>query len=277
MIIHIGDRKTGSTTLQNHFFNEFENIIFFHGYHNFITNLIQNANKGENVLVSDERLSGNLMKFNKFEEFKTSLLNIKSLFHECSIIYIVREQVSWLNSWYGECLKSGLTLSPKEFVNYFNDDKYLINEYDLFYKNKIEFIKENFSYFYIAEYSDLFDPHSNSLSELGNFISGTSNTVDFNFKSSHLRKGLSRSQALSLLFFNNIEHKINSSTPFSLNNSLFKTLRIRPKEFCSIWLNWLKFFDDRKIDLGKFLSKKLRVKLGEDWSWSKKFIKNSSF
>ncbi len=141
-IIHIGMMKTASTYFQNYIFNQFEDIYYtglwniernpinnfigkilytsianidFHCERKKIGEYIGSINQ-EKILISNEELIGNVaLNFvNQVNIFKS----LKKMFKNIKIIFITREQRSFLESYYIQTLHEYEVKSVREMLNF---------------------------------------------------------------------------------------------------------------------------------------------------------------
>ncbi len=187
LIIHIGMRKTATTTLQNYFKDKyFNNLNFIFSKHN-IRNVSQvNYSLSDTLFHIIEKDKVNFISyenliyfdyeygiFKDYEKYKTRIIPThKSIYKlneeleklknkidyklDISIIIVLREQLSFIESYYKHNVKRKFTTKPfNEFLLDLDLDKfkysYYINELDKLFKLKVFWYDDQVHY-----YKDIF-------------------------------------------------------------------------------------------------------------------------
>lgn len=143
--IHVGLSKAASTFLQESFFPAVKDALFVHAPYTAVPepNPIQRFVRAlftrnvacldlprirdeiaafvqrsghARVLVSSEALFGT--PFENNADFRRNADVLAEVFEAPKIWFIVRRQDTWLESWYSQLLKMGLSTSPARFTNY---------------------------------------------------------------------------------------------------------------------------------------------------------------
>jgi len=106
--IHIGIHKTGTTFLQECFFPQIKDIMYYYKTHNYdrIPDL------GLPILISDEEISRSMPHTDG--GFK-NLTDLKVLYPDAKVIIGVRGYKSWFKSCYAQYIKSGGYMTFKQY------------------------------------------------------------------------------------------------------------------------------------------------------------------
>lgn len=161
VFIHIGLPKTGTTYMQNYFFNKLDNVEMLHSpkfYKMFSKKIDEKRNI--NFLLSNEGLSGVVWnhnwllgkknEFHWFDSFIWGIKKLKLLFPNAIIIIFFRRHGDLLLSIYKQYIHAGGTMKLSEFYN----EKGVIRDEDLNFKKRIKYIRSNFNELYIFSYED---------------------------------------------------------------------------------------------------------------------------
>jgi hypothetical protein len=135
--LHVGMPKTATTFLQRHVFPKIPGVhyvgwdteFFAHDFqrikyscpfsyidelHNGFRQYLESFDEGK-VLISDEAITG---PGNRAKGIGTSVLVLKEVFPSASILLVLREQLSYLRSFYLQRLREGVNRSAVDFVRY---------------------------------------------------------------------------------------------------------------------------------------------------------------
>lgn len=277
--IHIGFVKTGTTFLQKNFFERSNKVIYFSG-EGFWNHDLSNQTEADKLLISFEVISGNPVSrdrvvgrksYNWNNDFDTRIANLKRLFPDAKIIVGVREHQSFVLSLYKQYLHKGGTLSLKEFFSMKSTG--LLSREELLYKPKFEALQSHFRDIFVYDQRMLFKDCSGVLARLGDFMgvdfvsSLTGNTLTYE------NQGVKLVPGNILRYLNKLNYFLRA-VPFlpTLNNGLFKKLRITPRELCQVRLNPA-FKKDFSLD---FAENEMKTFYREDWNYVKTFIDNPS-
>lgn len=253
ILFHIGIHKTASTSLQQDLFvplngfQSFERIKLLHYFvDKFSTELLSSEELDDLQLfikqsyacqlypvASHERLSGYPLfggydRESIFKRINQSGLNIK-------ILFVIREQNSWIYSAWKQLLKDGANLSLKKFIDLEPDhpDLILPSIFRLEYLNYSREIEELYKLF--GKNNVCVVPMELIFNDFKCFIDKLEKVIDFDFNINKLDSlsWLNKSETLSSLyiqkFLNTFLYKTPSS-PFGLldeRHDLVRTLRGR--------------------------------------------------
>lgn len=81
IIIHIGLPKTATTFLQTEVFPNLENTNFLRSFNSFYELYYSKGNNFENILISDEMLSGLYFKGDPLKNYKKNIQLLKTIFN----------------------------------------------------------------------------------------------------------------------------------------------------------------------------------------------------
>ena len=106
--IHIGCHKTGTSYLQEYFFPNIKDIMYYYKTHNYdrIPDL------GLPILISDEEISMSLP--HKSDDY-LELLKLYKTYPDAKIIIGVRDYKTWFKSCYAQYIKSGGYMTFKQY------------------------------------------------------------------------------------------------------------------------------------------------------------------
>lgn len=133
LYFHIGLAKTGSTYLQNKFFNKLSGIQYIHTSKFYKYNEYIERYKDQPLLFSRE--------FDR--QFFKETLKIAQLYPYAKIIIVLRSNEQWIASQYRRYVKNGGSVSIDEFIDIQNDTG-LWKIRDAQFLDKLEFLTEHF-------------------------------------------------------------------------------------------------------------------------------------
>jgi hypothetical protein len=178
IFVHVGLHKTGTTFLQEEIFSKLNNVNYIHQPRTFLQkDIYSNIPKVRVSFFQPEKTLGDTTEFEpSISSDKINIISreslsgapsvgyidgdvrytiadrIKKYYPDSKIIVGLREKKSWLNSSYGQYVKSGGTYSYNDWFEKVFDDKYLdfdgyINYleklFDDVYVYKLEELKSN--------------------------------------------------------------------------------------------------------------------------------------
>lgn len=160
ILIHIGMHKTGTTYIQNYFFNSLENVEIV-SHPQFYQNISKKKMSDSDwFLISNEGISGVAWNYNwligeknKFcwiDSFHNGIDKIKLLFPEAIILIFFRKHGDLLISMYKQYLHEGGVLKIEDF---YGENK-VISEKDLSISTRINKLKDEFKDVYFLSYED---------------------------------------------------------------------------------------------------------------------------
>ena len=267
IILHIGLHKTGTTFLQNHIFPRLKNTNYFRGWHG-LRNITNKNHK--NILISDEKFSGDPFNLNYIESFKNNIDNLHMLCPKATVLISVRHPKEWILSLYKQYIHQGGINYPDQFFDLENGH-FKIEELSL--KTKVKFLEEKFKKVVLIRSDSIKQNHEltkifNSL-ELKFDINN--NEIITSSKKSNV--GIKyQSQLRFLIYFNRFDKKLTKflNIPSLYANTRFcnlfrKYFPLTPRKIAQNYSNL--FSKKKRINIPEFFFQKYSEVIEEDWKW----------
>ena len=265
--LHIGMQKTGTTFIQNCVLPAFGTTCkVLNGRSNHREIISTKSN--QQLIISDESLSGYLVNGAYFESFVKSVNRIKEYYNDPKIIFGVRRQNTFILSVYKKFLHEGSVKDLEQVYNLNNTG--LLKDEDLNYLKRIMLLKENFSEVFIYTQESLKENLSGFLNALGKFLEVDEIGVD-DLHVGDSNVGVKTTFQVNLLkSLNRINHLfIRTRVLPNLYSKVFKKLGISPRAICQYHLNG---FGNKEFILPKELEVHLTNSFNEDWENIQPFI-----
>jgi len=158
VIIHVGCHKTGTTWLQERFFQNIQGVQYLYKERD-IEKIKEYAKHCSVLIISDEEISGSMP--HRYGELKR-LVEMKSVFPDAKIIIGTREHNSWLGSCYAQAIKAGSYMSKHDYMS-----KYFESHTTYWFKLACHILwKDVFSY----DFGDFIYKKREVLSDMCEFI-----------------------------------------------------------------------------------------------------------
>jgi hypothetical protein len=140
IIIHIGLPKTGTSYLQVDVFPNIPNLQVLRGWESF-RDLID-IPKDQRIMISDEYFSCKMFTEGIYSQLEDRIKRIKNVFNNPIVIVGFRKQQEFVLSYYKQYLHGGGDLDIHDVFNIQNSG--ILKLEDLYYKNWLDTIEENF-------------------------------------------------------------------------------------------------------------------------------------
>jgi hypothetical protein len=257
VIFHVGLHKTGTSYLQNEVFVNSDELLLIRGTNNI--RQLQKYKDGQIVLFSDESFSGNLFGGDYLGDFFRNMKTIEKIFgKDVKIIFGLRKPGALIKSIYKQYVHEGGTESFDYIFNL--NDTGLIKIKDLFYQNRIEYLRSQFNDVFIYEQRTLMSNFQEFSKELAKFM-GIESSFDMptNVKNSNV--GIkSNLQFRTLIFLNRLRQKRITRI---LNRTGLHKLTFR--FFCQ---NILKNVKSKKFEFPHEVIESINLESKEDWDFA---------
>jgi len=257
IVFHIGLHKTGTTFLQRAVFPKLDGI---HVVDQDIRKLF-NSPRENRLLVTHEGLSGDPFEGAWWKEFKMYVRGISRLFPGSECILGFRRHDEMILSLYKQYLHEGGTRDVTELFAL--DGTGRIHPDELFFENRLEFAREHFSDVLVYTQNELRQDLTYFLKRVTEFLEIDLPTSNIEVESHNV--GIKTSFQARLLRFLNRMDDACRRLPFipSLNNTVFRRLRLTPRDICQ---RRLRNMGGKSLQLPDRVSTFLRTQYEEDWS-----------
>jgi len=271
---HIGLHKTGTTFLQKEVFLNMEEVHLVRGKIRELFGYSRSTHRvellKENILVSLEALAGYPWQGKWTEEFYFNIKNISSLFPGSNCIVGFRRHDRMVLSMYKQWLKMGNSGSIDDYFSI--DGSGLISTQELKFEDRIRALDEKFERVFVYTQEELVNDFDSFLTDIKKFLGLSS----FGPKSVERKKynvGVRTQVQMKMLRrLNKWDEKL-QSVPFlpTLNNSVFRSLRITPNDMC---LNRLRWMGKLKASLPPETETYLQEEYADDWAYVQQRVEN---
>lgn len=276
--IHVGFQKTGSTFLQMNYFEKHPELSYYPFTRRFPIELNQSLFK-DRILISNENLIGrpwgyqhppdrNTKNYSWLYDNEVLFKNLNNIMSVDGVIIGIREHSHLILSLYKQYLHEG---GYKKFDDFFDLSKNngIIKSEDLIFAKRISLIKKylskNIFIYDIADFRDY-----GKLEKRLNLFLGISNLeLLTRSKLKKANKGV-EGRNLKILRALNLINFFLLKIPFvpTLNNRLFKKLKITPRDVCQFYLSPL---SGKKFKLSHNVEKDISSYYSDDY---KKLLNN---
>lgn len=267
IIIHIGLPKTGTTFLQNSFFNNMEDVEIIPRYANTL-NLIRDSKK-EILFSSFESYLYNEKEKNLVEQALISINNIKNIFNNPKIIFGYRNHVEYIKALYLQSLNEFKFWTFNDFFSLENDNSFF-NKNDFLLEPIVYKLKQNFSEVYFYDLEDLKNNNEKIVNEIFSFIGSKMQFKDFEIKDENISIK-TKLQFKTLKNLNKLSSFIPKTLP-SLHSTPFKILGITPRQIAQ---KHLKDIPSKPLVLNGYDKEKIDNYYKLDWVKVKEIVNNN--
>jgi len=224
-IIHIGFPKTGTTYLQEVFFNSIDDVYMLRGWKS-IRDVLK-CPKEKVLLISDESFSGDIYSKKWRESFDHNIDMISSQFNNPKIIVGFREQKSFLISSYTQYLYEHGTKDFSEFYNENNNG--VIKHEDLLYTQYLNKLNSKFEDVFVYNNDELKNRFEDFSTEFYKFA-GILHISNLSISNAPRNPGIkSVAQVEKLIKLNRINEKLENIRFLpSLYSKVFKKFKLTP-------------------------------------------------
>ena len=256
LIIHIGLHKTGTTFLQNTYFNSLKNTLYINGNSFFFSWRDQLDETKQNMLLSYEGFSGVAWhnKHSWIDSFKMNIEALKRFFPEAIIIVVFRKHGDLALSMYKQYINEGNSCTLNEFFG----ENAIMTARDLNFKRRIEFLEQKFDKVYLLNYETYkvrgFNYFDGLFSEELNI---ERNRIEH--KSGKSNKSLTGSKLYLLRNINPVYNRL----PIKLKKFL-RYIRISPRD---ILQNKMSFWNPKDPQEFKEFKNQINKDFAEDWQY----------
>ena len=266
--VHIGLHKTGTTFLQTHIFTKIESLTIIRAW--FTHRNITNLSFKDNILITDEGISGDPWKGNYFNDFKQNIKKIKHLYGDVKIIFGIRKHDEFILSLYKQYLHQKGFESVKHLFNMKNTG--ILKLHDLFFHQRILLLKSEFSNVFIYSQDSLKLKPKLVLDSLFTFL-GVSSDIDIDTLKKKENVGVYTEFQVSWLKKLNFINQKLIKTPFlpSLYNSKFTKYKITPRDICQYQLKNIR---SKKFELSPDFKMQIQAYYADDWEKANSFIEH---
>lgn len=267
IVIHVGLSKTGTTYLQKTLFPELPQVEVVEGWHSH-RKLMKSSLKN-NIIISDEEISGWLWQGSGFQDFYPNIKKIKSIYRDPKIIFGIRNHLGFIISVYKQYLHEK---GHHDFDYLFNlENNGLIKHDDLLLMPRINFLKDNFEDVFIYSQESLIKRQDDFMVALNNFLGIDSNLKPTKQKRKRSNEGVkSLYQVNTLKRLNKINYHLEHLHPrLSLYSVNFNRLGITPRNICQ---HHLKNIKSEKFDISQRYKDFINEHYASDWQEAVKHI-----
>jgi hypothetical protein len=264
--IHIGLHKTGTTFLQNSLFKSIPSTYVVRGFDSH--RHLMKMDLEDELIISDEGLSGRLWYRNYLAEFYKNMKIIKKIYGDPKIIFGIRDQNSFIPSVYKQYLHE----EGFENFNYLFDvdaNNGLIKHEEFLLIPKINYLKENFTDVFIYSQESLIKRQNDFINSLKEFleIKQKIEISEKNFNNIGIKTEL---QVRLLKRLNRLNFRLKKIHPkLSLYSIVFRKLKITPRNICQ---NRLKNIGSKKFEIPNSSKDFIQQYYKSDWSEAYKEI-----
>ncbi|WP_289023295.1 hypothetical protein [uncultured Salegentibacter sp.] len=261
LTFHIGLHKTGTTYLQQEMFPMLKYVSLIRAWdsHRKILNTGH-----QNILISDEGLSGNPYRGNYFKEFRENMESIHSIYKTSNIIVGVRKHSALVLSLYKQYLQQKGCENLDYLYNIENTG--LIKDEDLLFEERILILKELFENVFVYSQETLRERPGDFLNQLCAFL----NIEDKpNLEEIYTRE---RNVGVHTKLQVNLLKKLNKFSQkkyINLYSPRFQKYRITPRIICQ---DYLKNIKSEPYQISEDLKKYLDQRFLADWEFALKHI-----
>ena len=258
-VFHLGLHKTGTTFLQQAVFPELDGFHLVRQMQD--VRQLFSAAPEDRLLVTHEWLSGNPFEGSWLKEFKAYVRGISRFFPDSSCILGFRRHDQLLRSLYKQYLHEGGTRNVTEL--FAPDGSGRIHPNELFFEQRLSFVQDHFSDVFVYTQEGLRDDFGSFLESLLQFLEAEAPTSQIE-RTTH-NVGIRTSfQAKLLRTLNRVDHMC-KRVPLipSLNNMVFRRLRLTPRDICQQRLADL---GGTPLQLPETISSFLRDQYAGGWS-----------
>lgn len=257
--IHIGLHKTGTTFLQKELLKNIPETSVIRGWYSH--RQLLNVNEDNNLIISDEGISGRLFHKEYLTDFYSNIKKIKKIYGNPKIIFGIRNQESFIASVYKQYLQEQRYGS---FDTLFSlNNKGLRKHEDFLLVPKIKYLEENFSDVFIYSQESLLNRQNDFLYSLKEFLELKQDIkiLEKRFNNVGIKTEL---QVNTLRRLNKISCKLKQIHPIlSLYSVTFRKLKLTPRNICQYRLNNIK---SKKFEIPKTSKDFIKNYYNRDWS-----------
>lgn len=254
IIIHIGLHKTGTSFLQKSFFNQLTEIEYIHG--TLGLRRLWKHNDAEVLLISDESISSNLWAGDYTNDFYKRMNRLKSLFGaNIKIIVGFRMPMEFIKSIYKQYLHEGGTMTFSDFFNLAGNG--IIKIEDLFFSEKLDFLKETFNDVFVYEQKSLKNNFEEFAVQIKKFI-GAQELLNSGNSNKRSNIGIKSTFQFALLRFLN---RFGSKKRVRVLNAL----NLGGLSFRNICQNYLRFIPSKPYVFPEKIMHEIESKTQNDW------------
>ncbi len=264
LYFHIGLAKTGSTYLQNKFFNKLKGIKYIHTSKFYRYNDIINSCDDTKILFSRE--------FDR--QFFNETIKIAEKYPYAKIIIALRSNEKWIASQYRRYVKNGGSKPFNEFIN-IKTNKGVWKIEDALFLPKLKFLKRHFNnpplILFYEEFKE--NPH-NTFKKIADYTNSSYEKKSVDLKAKH--KSYSDKQ---LLFVRKLTKRFYKKDPYEFSSGKVTWLKYRTRWFIlHIFLYLAKLIPRKKeiVLIPKSQLSEYKSFYQKDWDACKEFAKEHS-